>query len=143
MDFEGVLSELKGQLGAKGKKLDLFEREKLYSIAYGKYQAGEYGQAAEMFTQLVLHDPHEVRFWNGLAGAKQMDHDFQGALRAWGVMSLLGNHPPEAHYHAAECCLSLGEIEEAKKALECAKLHLDENHPLFDRIETLHTQVRQ
>ena len=33
--------------------------ETLYSIAYDMYERGDYSKGAELFTQLVLHNPYD------------------------------------------------------------------------------------
>ena len=142
MHFEEALKTCGVAIGAKREPLDLALQEKLYSVAYSTYQAGEYAQGSEFFTQLILHNPYETRFWKGLAACLQMQKDYKGALHAWGVLSLLGNHPPEAHFHAAECYLLLGELDEVKKALECARLHLKAGSPFCEKIEYLTKQAQ-
>lgn len=141
MDFLDLVNDMRKEIGVEEQMLCVKEREDVYALAYGKYQRGEYALSAHLFTKLVLHDPYDTRFWKGLAGARQMQKDFKGAVYAWGVLSLLGNHPPQAHYHAAECFLSMGELGEAKKALDCAKLYLDKNDPLVEKVSYLEERV--
>ena len=117
------------------------ELEILYRAAYGMYEVGDYEKGAELFTKLCLNDPFDIRFWKGLASCRQMLKECKAALHAWGVVALLGNHPPAAHFHAAECYLSMGDVEEAKKALRLAKLHLDRKDNLFKRVQILNEQV--
>lgn len=123
------------------KDLTQKEREILYSAGYALYQEGHYEKSAGLFTKLVLHFPYESRFWKGLASNRQMQKDYRAALQAWGVFALLSGHSPDAHYHAAECYLSLGEVDEAKKALSCAKIHLEKKDPMRIEVEKLQKQV--
>lgn len=111
--------------------------ETLYTHAYHFYERSDYAKASKLFTQLVMHDPFQGRFWKGLAASNQMQKEYKAALYAWGVLALLEGHDPMAHFHAAECYLSDGEIEEAKKALTCATLHLRKDHPLSAQIHSL------
>ncbi len=117
------------------------EKETLYGAAYGIYESGEYEKGANLFTRLLLHDPYDLRFWKGLASCHQMLCEYKEALYAWSIVSLLGENPPQAHFHAAECYLSLEDRDEAKKALNCAKHFLQNNDPLKRKIEQLHEQV--
>lgn len=123
------------------KSMSLKEQETLYSAAFGLYEIGNYPRACDLFGKLVLHNPYEIRFWKGVASTQQMQKNYREALHAWAITSLLSGHEPSAHFHAAECYLSLGEIEEAKKALKCAQLHLKEENPLFGKIKQLNFQV--
>jgi type III secretion system low calcium response chaperone LcrH/SycD len=121
MDFVNGLEEWKETLGVKeGKPFSKYERETLYAAAFGKYEIGEYAEASDFFTHLILHEPYDPRFWKGLAAAHQMQKEYRAALHAWAVHALLSKHSSDSHFHAAECYLSLGEIEEAKKALHLA-----------------------
>jgi len=136
MSFPSLLKEL--VTDAKREPLTLKQRETLYSSAYGMYQVGDYVQAADLFTLLTLNEPYELRFWKGLASCRQMQREYKAALHAWGIVCLLGGHSPISHFHAAECYLSMGEIKEAAKALECAEFHLkSKKEPLSEKIEEL------
>lgn len=129
MDFSKGLKEIEeflAPLSLDGKPLSKKERESAYSIAFGKYQVGEYEEAADLFTHLILHSPFEGRFWRGLASSRQMEQSYKDALKAWAILCLLEGHPPEAYFHAAECYLSIGDMEEAKKTLLYAKERLSE-----------------
>lgn len=106
------------------KPFSLKERETLYAAAYGIYDVGDYEKGADLFTHLILHDPFDVRFWKGLAASHQMQKHYLDALKAWAIVCLLSGQDPTGHFHAAECYLSLDEIEEAKKALKCAEGYL-------------------
>lgn len=137
MSFAAALKEMGLNFGNL-KPLTLKERETVYAAGYGMYDVGDYEKAADLFTQLILNDPYEIRFWKALASSRQMQKQHQAALHAWSIVCLLGGHPPISHFHAAECYISLGELKEAEKALECAKLHL-KNGPdgLCQKIEEL------
>lgn len=137
MSFAVALNEL-GLSVEDQQPLTLKERETLYAAAYGIYEVGDYERAADLFTQLILNEPFELRFWNGLASSRQMQKDYRAALHAWSIVCLLGGHQPVSHFHAAECYLSLGELQEAAKALECAKFYLKSNPgPLSQKIKEL------
>lgn len=117
LEIEEFLSPLR--LGKKA--FDGKQRLSLYRLAMSIFRAGRYAEAAEYFIQLILHDPHEPKYWKGLAASHQKNRAYEEALRAWSIVCLLDNHPPEAHYHAAKCYLAMGNLEEAKKAITMAK----------------------
>ncbi len=132
MEFSKAIEEL----GISNlQRLSLKEKEILYAAAYGMYRVNDLAKAAGIFTYLLSQFPFEQRFWKGLAATRQMQKEYRSALRAWGAFALLSSHDRDAHFHAAECYLSLGEIEEAKKALACAK-HFDKSsHPKMQALE--------
>lgn len=138
MDFVRELKKFDEIIGVEGgQPFTAEEREIIYGAAFAKYQVGDYGHAVSFFTQLVLHDPGNIRFWKGLASSLQMKKDFKEALRAWATFALLSGHDPAGHFHAAECLLSIGEKDEAKKALEIARHFCSEKDSLSKRIEQL------
>ncbi len=105
----------------KDKPFNKDQQERLYSISYGLYEAGNYIKAANFFSCLIFHNPFDIRFWKGLAAAKQMEPDYQAALHAWSILALLAPRDPLSHFHAAECFISMGNKTEALKALVCAE----------------------
>lgn len=135
MDMAKAVEPFKDILGLKGDPIfSESDRETIYSAAYGQYQAGEYETAGDYFHHLVLYNPKDTRYWIGLASAKQMAKDYHGALQAWAVLVLLSKHDPAGHFHAAECYLSLGDKEEAKKAIRLARHFAPSGHPLSENI---------
>ncbi len=64
------------------------------------------------------------------------------ALHAWAMAALLKKEDPYPHFHAAECCFSLGHYEDAVKALREASSKLENNHPLGEKIALLKEQWR-
>ncbi|MDN3506465.1 MAG: SycD/LcrH family type III secretion system chaperone [Simkaniaceae bacterium] len=136
MRFVDTVAEFKEELGVKGGTVfSQKDLETIYSIAFGKYDLAEYQQAAELFTHLLLHDPYDIRFWKGLASSEQMQKNYKAALHAWAVHSLLSGHDPDGHFHAAECYLSLGEKEEAKRALKIAEKFVSGTHQRLERLK--------
>lgn len=121
--------------------MDRAEIEALYSAAHNLYEMGDYAKASGLFTQLLFNDPFQTRFWKGLAAAQQMGKEYRGALRAWATLALLKNDDPTPHFHAAECYLFSGDIEEAKKALACAASNLEKSHPLAASIHHLQQEL--
>lgn len=114
------------------------EQEELYVIAYRSYESGNYAQSVGFFTKLVLCNPFSPKFWKGLASAEQMQNQYSAALHAWSIYTLLEDKDPYAHFHAAECLLSLEEKQDALKALIAAESHLGDNDSaLRNKIEIL------
>lgn len=95
------------------------EEKKAYAAAFTLYEGQEYKKAGALFTRLVMTNPFFPFYWKGLAASKQMQRDYEAALHAWALFSLLDTGT-EGHLHAAECFIQIGDKEEAKKALQCA-----------------------
>jgi len=133
MQFTDSLKEL----GFEGEPLSLQQRETVYAAAYGMYEVGDYEQSASLFTQLVLTDPVELRFWKGLASSRQMNRQYPEALHAWSIVCLMSKDQPSSHFHAAECYLSMGDYGEATKALKSAERNLGKSDPLSEKIAEL------
>lgn len=108
----------------------------LYQAAFSFYNQGDYQKAIELFTQLVVIDAFDEANWRGLASSHQMMGNYQDAIQAWALVAILNPKDPYAHFHAAECLLSLNEKEEALKALKCAEKNTQDGS-LRTKIELL------
>jgi len=89
-----------------------------YAYAYGLYQQKRYGEAGFVFAFLTLQDHLDIRYWNGLGGAQQMQKQYKEAIDSYGmvVMYDLGN--PLPCYRIAECLMALGEYDDAELVLK-------------------------
>lgn len=117
-----------------------FELERqLHPAAFELYESEDYRGASKLFTQLVLTDPYSEHYWRGLASSKQMVKEYQAALHAWSMVALIQNKDPLPHFHAAECCLALGEKEDALKALDAALDLCHQEESLLEKINLLKT----
>ncbi len=115
-------------LQLKMQKLPQAQQEILYGTSRGLYEAGNYAEASDFFTQLILSEPFHELYWRGLAGARQMEKKYPEALHAWALVALLADRDPLPHFHAAECFLSLNDKPQALKALDCAQERLSTDH---------------
>lgn len=113
-------------------------QEEIYALGYGSYAAGNFAQAAQFFTALVLKNPYEGKFWRGLASAQQMETKYRDALQAWALVAMLEDTDPLPHFHAAECLTSLNESADAVKALDMAEKRIrDGSAELRQKIQLL------
>ena len=139
---------LKKALRKIGQNLDEFgtsepnnfnrhDLEMLYSLAYSLYESGDYEKARVVFQRLVLCASYDLSFWKGLASSLQMLKCYDDALSAWAVLSLMDNKDPLYHLHAAECYASLGNSEEAQKALNAFDHSLGFKEPSESKQELL------
>jgi type III secretion system low calcium response chaperone LcrH/SycD len=122
------------------KRLEGRDQVAVYAAAYTHYQTGDYLQAGDLFTQLIFSNPFQEKFWRGLAAARQLENKYEEALHAWGLVALLQESDPISHFHAAECLVSLGNKEEALKALNHAQ-ELAADDALQQKIELLRERL--
>lgn len=134
--FQQEVMQILGISVQEISKVPLEKEQEFYGIAFGLYEKGDYHSAAQLFTQLVLTDPFSEHYWKGLAGSKQSAGEFLAALQAWSLVCLLCESDPQPHFHAAECFLSLGDKQEALKALD-ASLNLCKEDALREKIYVL------
>lgn len=110
-----------GRLVQEGKPIpfDSFSQEDyktLYTIGFGLYEAGDAKQAKHVFHQLVLAKPLQSEYWFGMGCCLQMLKQYEEALSAWAMCSLIDGHNPLPHFHAGECYMAMEETAEARKA---------------------------
>jgi type III secretion system low calcium response chaperone LcrH/SycD len=118
------------------------EMEAFYAYAFSFYQNSHWTDSVHMFRILCTKKPMEPRYWFGLAASLQEKGDFIESLHAWAMVALLKKEDPFPHFHAAECYVSLNELQEAKKALRETDERINETHPLKERIALLKEQWR-
>jgi type III secretion system low calcium response chaperone LcrH/SycD len=119
--------------GALLETEDLFV---LHELAYNLYLSYDYLNGEKVFRRLVIARPYEPKFWKGLASCMQMNERYEDALLPWSILSIIDPISPVPHFHAAECLISLGELEKAKEALFAAE-HLDKSETFKEKIEAL------
>jgi tetratricopeptide (TPR) repeat protein len=112
----------------------------IYQAAYFQYRAGAWEAALSLFRLLVTSAPLESLFWFGLGACLQQSRQFENSLKAWTMSALLNPENPYAYFHAAECCLSTGQLREAGKLLSQALTCVGTAHLLAANIECLQTQ---
>lgn len=119
------------------------EAERFYAFGYSLYAAGSFQKAAEVFEVLCFRKPLEYPHWFGLASSFQESGCYEKAVNAWAMAAILDRLSPHPHFHAAECCFSLGRVQEAETALRTA-LERAEDYPLLqDQIALLQQQWSQ
>lgn len=89
-----------------------------YAYAYGLYQQKRYGEAGAMFAYLTLQDHLDIRYWNGLGGAQQMQLQYKEAIESYGIVVMYDLGNPLPCYRIAECLMALGEYDDAERVLK-------------------------
>jgi type III secretion system low calcium response chaperone LcrH/SycD len=107
--------------------------EHVYSLAYNKYQRGEYAEAVHLFRYLVSIDPEAYKFCLGLAASLHKSHEYQPAANVYVLATVRNPKDPVPYFHAADCFLHLNDRDMAKAALYlCMKMCGDS--PEFSRM---------
>ena len=115
------------------KKRTEKEEKDLYEKGYSAYEAGDYKEAVAAFESLLLSRPNESAYWQALGSARQMEKDYEKALYAWAMATVLDPENPSFPFHAAECCFSNNDPQEGLKALNIVKSITDEDHELHKK----------
>jgi type III secretion system low calcium response chaperone LcrH/SycD len=113
-----------------------------YAQGFALYEAGRFEEAAQYFSVLCTNYPIEKRFWFGLSASLQEQREWNRALLAWAMVVVLDSNDPYPHFHAAECAFSLGQMDDALRALESVKkiIALNPAHSLHAPVELFEKQ---
>ena len=93
------------------------ELESVYSLGFGYYRTGKFDEAEKLFQFLVLFDHLSSKYWFALGAVQQAQKDYEKAIASYGYSSFLDLENPKPQYHAAECCLALGDKANAASAI--------------------------
>ena len=114
--------------------------EALYFTAYGCYNQGKIDDATGYFRLLTQADTRTKKHWMGLAACFQLKKEYKQAIEAYEIAVALEPTDPYVHFHAANCYYSLGNIEDALFALECAKRAI-KSQPATDSLKNLSRHI--
>ena len=115
----GTLAEAKGLTEA--------EMNAVYSMGVGFYKTGNYDDAEKVFKFLVLFDHLNSRYWTAMGSLRQAQRRFAEALEAYKMATFLDLENPRPLYYSAECCVALGQKDEALAALEALERYAPKN----------------
>jgi type III secretion system low calcium response chaperone LcrH/SycD len=94
--------------------------QRFYSAAYNLFQTGKESEAADAFFFLATLNPAVHAYWLALGMADQCRHQYEEALSAYAMASLLEVENPLSYYHSAICYHALHDEENMRKSLELA-----------------------
>ncbi|MCB1112839.1 MAG: SycD/LcrH family type III secretion system chaperone [Chlamydiales bacterium] len=124
--------------------------EGIYGQAYRLYNTGKYRDAGQLFRLLIMIEPTQSKFTMGLAACLHMCKDYQAAVEAYALCSIIDPDSPIPHYHASDCYLQMKDKLSALVALEMAVKRAEsreEFKTLKDRalmtIETLKKEISE
>jgi type III secretion system low calcium response chaperone LcrH/SycD len=126
-------------------QLSPHELEALYALGMNHYTQARYAEASKVFSRLVTLDHGEVRYYNALAAAHQMQGQHERAVHYWGVSQLLDASDPVPTFHTAQSLLALGLVQDALDALDIVVRQCPRrpgHEELAARAEALLTLVR-
>ena len=94
------------------------QMESIYALGVNFYKLGRIAEAEKIFKFLVFFDYYCQKYWVGMGAVHQLQKHFEQARVAYEYAALLDITQPKPIYHAAECYLALGRIEDAEATLD-------------------------
>lgn len=121
------------------------EMEAVYSLGFNFYNTGRYDEAEKIFKFLVLFDHLNPKYWTAMGALQQVRKDYDTAVTSYSFASFLDLKDPKPQFHAAECFLAKGDVENAKSALEALKkfapANTERGRLYLSKAEELATQI--
>jgi type III secretion system low calcium response chaperone LcrH/SycD len=117
--------------------------EAVYGMAYNLYNGGRFQDAETLFKYLTVLNHWEKKYWMGLGGARQVLGNYQEAIEAYAMATLIDMMNPMPHFQAAICHLGLGNIQEAQVALECVLEVVKDGDPIKAKAQGLMDTLKQ
>ncbi|MCH9610308.1 MAG: hypothetical protein S4CHLAM81_03610 [Chlamydiales bacterium] len=112
---------MKSETLKKAFELTDYEMEELYLEAYTLYENDLVEGASNAFRFLVILDPFTPRYWMGLGASLQLIEQYEKALKAYAMVTLIDPENPAPHLYAAQILEKTGQSQEAEIALNLAK----------------------
>lgn len=103
------------------------EMEAIYATAYNFYSHGKFERAKSIFSALTQLDQHQAKYWVGLGASYQMLKQYQSAIDAFGIATLLDTNDPKPVFYASSCFMKLNQIDLAQQSLEAVVLIAGDN----------------
>jgi type III secretion system low calcium response chaperone LcrH/SycD len=106
----GVLGDMSG--------ITREQYDAVYQIACTLYDRGQYHDAGKLFSFLVVHNHLDRKHLFGYAASMQMTGNYEKALEYFGLAFVLDDDDYLPMFHACECLIALGRVEDARAGLE-------------------------
>ncbi len=94
------------------------ELELIYAVAHSYYANKKYDKALPIFKFLTMFDHITAKWWTGLGATWQMTKDYENAVNAYAMATVLDVEDPKPQLQAGYCLVMLGRKTEAREALE-------------------------
>lgn len=123
--FQALIHRLKDELAAgktvkEALQLNPAELETIYSLAYQRYQLGEYQNACDLFRYLLLLDNTSFKAILGAAASFDRLKKYEEAANHYLLASFYDPKNPVPYFHGALCFLQLGNGQMATNGLAIA-----------------------
>ncbi len=104
--------------------------EHFYEAGCRYYKGAYYKEAADVFFLISFLNPHIFNVWLSLGLTEQQGHNYEKALEAFAMATLIDMRSIQPHIHSAECYIHLRDNIVAKATLELA----------FKTLQTYHSE---
>lgn len=94
--------------------------EGIYGQAYRLYNTGKYRDACQIFRLLLMINATEVKYAMGFAACFHMLKEYDAAVGAYNMVTVIDPNNPIPFYHISDCYIKLGDPLSAKVALDMA-----------------------
>jgi len=116
------------------KALELSPDE-VYARGYAAWQQRDYDRALVDFSWMVMTQPWSWRAHIALGGVLMMQKEYLLAMNYYGYALMLDAYHPEPVYQIAVCLKAMGELSEARVALQTA-LTMSYEDPSYSAVRT-------
>lgn len=94
--------------------------ESIYAQAYRLYNTGKYVEAIHLFRVLILLNTAEAKYTLGLAACFHMMKEYQNAIQAYTMCSVIDLTSPLPYYHISDCFIQMKDSLSAMISLQMA-----------------------
>lgn len=92
----------------------------IYAVGFHFMEKKEFNKAEDVFSLLLIMNPHIADFWNALGLCQQHLNEFQKAIESFKIVSEIDHDAVGPKISLAECYLNLNEKAEAKREIDAA-----------------------
>jgi type III secretion system low calcium response chaperone LcrH/SycD len=115
-----AIGELKTALEAlpSSRKMSRADADAIYALAYNFVAQGHYESAFRYFSVLVLYNPTNAVYLNGLALTHKLLERFDEAITVYSMLAVFDPGNPAHTLAVAECQLLKRDYEEGRRSLD-------------------------
>lgn len=113
---------LQEMIGLSPKTYDLF-----YAAGRDLYEQNAFEKAADVFFLMTIFNYCYSNVWISLGLSEQKCGRFESALKAFAMAVMTNIDSPEPYLCAADCCLAMNDLAEAKIYLDEAMIRLNKD----------------
>lgn len=132
---EDLGEPLQTLIGLSAKTYDSF-----YAAGLDLFDQEAFEKASEVFFLLALFNYCYSNVWISLGLSEQKCGRLEPALNAFAMGVITNPDSPESYLYAAECCIAMNDLVEAKTYLEEALTRLDKD-PQYESFRAVATKI--